>query len=377
MPVVWRVISVLVATIAVTIGLVGRLQPELFFRVPHIGFVLWAVTGHRMPPYFDERCWFREHWQGQPGDIVISTGAKAGTFWLHNIVLLLRTQGWDDFERMTDYYGNCEVIKYPEEALEVRLAEDAEKRRVGRVQGFAGFHFFTHYSPSKSNTTATTTDAELYGVEPRYNPHVKYLVLVRNGKEVIKSFYYFINAITQDVKELWGGFPPAFRSPKDAVKFVCDDYPQFYFGHLLAWWERKDLPNVLLLHYRNLRQNPAQGIRQIASFLDIPLTPELLRVVLHKSSLSYMSDPDRIEKYLLTMGYPGQQFSHVEKNGHIRREGGQLIHPEQDDHFFSDAMTARWEEALHQNFGHDSALMEFALHGVLWKDEEDKSGSLL
>lgn len=346
--------SLLVATLAIVIGLVGKVHPEWFFKIPRYGFILWAMTGHRMPPYFDERCWLKEHWSGRKGDVVISSGAKSGTLWLHNIVFLLRSGGWDDFDRMSNVYGNCEVLKYPEQPLETRLAEDAEKRDMAKEQGFHGFQFFTHFSPFNN-----TSSPQLYGVFPEANPDIKYIVIARNGREVLKSFFHFINSATEEVKRLYGGFPPALQSAHDTVKFVCDDVPRFYFGHLKAWWERRDLPNVLLLHYRNLRQNPSHVIRQIASFLEIPLTEELLEIIWRKSSLEYMSNHSK--KYMLLLGYPGNEFHHVRQ--HIRT--GELLFQSQSDNFLSDDLAKKWEEAVLKHFGHDEALLKFANDGVV------------
>ena len=38
-----------VIILAVTIGTIGKVKPELFLKLP-MGFILWAITGNYMPP---------------------------------------------------------------------------------------------------------------------------------------------------------------------------------------------------------------------------------------------------------------------------------------------------------------------------------------
>ena len=352
-----RFLSILALGLAVVVGVIGRVRPEIFLKIPRYGFIPWALTGNRMPPYFDEACLYEENWTGQKGDILISSGVKAGTFWMHNIVFLLRSQGLDDFERLMDIFGDCELVKYPGETLATRLEEDRHKRVAAAAEGFLGFQFFTaHHSPGH--------DPKLYGVDPEKNPDVKYIAIVRNDREVLKSFRLFMNSVTEEFKNMWGGFPPKMDAPEDIVKFVVDDMPELYFGHLKSWWERKDLPNVLLLHYRNLRQDPTRAIQQIADFLEIPLSEDLLAAVLHKSSLEYMSHSSRTDKYLLWVGYPGKEpVTHVYPETHVRPGGGLLA--SDDDTFLTEEVAQKWEAAVQKEFGHDTALKKFAKYGIM------------
>jgi len=348
-----RLLSILVIGIAVTIGVIGKIKPQLFLKIPSYGFILWAITGNRMPPYFDEACLYEESWSGRKGDVVLSSGAKAGTLWLQNIVMLLRSNGFDEFQVMSDYFDTCEMLEHPEDTLEMRLNRNKRKRAVAKEKGFRGFQLFTHKFPG--------ANPKLYGVDPEKNPDVKYIAIVRNGKEVIKSFLPFINSHREKFRKLWGGFPPKMAGPKEILKFVVDDLPDFYFGHLLAWWERKDRPNVLLLHYRNLRQDPSAVIQQIAQFLEIPVTPELLQTVLHKSSLEYMTNPSRPEKYVGLVGYPDDRFTITEAHRHIRPGGGRV---DEADGYFTEEMSLKWEAAIQKYFGHDNKLIEFANYGA-------------
>jgi Arc/MetJ family transcription regulator len=58
--------------------------------------------------------------------------------------------------------------------------------------------------------------------------------------------------------------------------------------HLLSWWAQRDNPNVLLLTYENVTNNPRAAIRRIAEFIDVDLDDDLLALTEERSSLSYM-----------------------------------------------------------------------------------------
>ena len=67
-----KVIALVIAAIAVAVGTIGKFAPALFLKIDQ-GFVLWAITGNPMPPYFDVSCWEdNESWL-RDGDLVSPT----------------------------------------------------------------------------------------------------------------------------------------------------------------------------------------------------------------------------------------------------------------------------------------------------------------
>jgi len=103
---------------------------------------------------------------------------------LHQIVYLLRSGGKYDFERLIDEVGNMENMKYPEHSLETRITEQNVRR--ARV-GLGNQQWFTHQSPGGKK--------DLYGLDPKKHPGIKYLCISRNGKEVVRSAFSYINAL--------------------------------------------------------------------------------------------------------------------------------------------------------------------------------------
>jgi aryl sulfotransferase len=60
------------------------------------------------------------------------------------------------------------------------------------------------------------------------------------------------------------------------------------FDHVKTWWEARKLPNVLFVHYGDLLENTEKGIREIAAFLDIPVSDELMPGILQAVSFEGM-----------------------------------------------------------------------------------------
>ena len=187
------------------------------------------------------------------------------------------------------------------------------------------------------------------------HPNILYLVTLRNPKEVARSFYPFINNHSPEFRKMWGGFPPPFSSPEDAVDF-CIDNKEFTFGHAKGWWNVRNEPNVLLVHFADLKTHPRASIERIASFLDISVSEELMNVTLLKSSFDYMKnrvDTEHPEVYGCKFGRPGEP-SFVGVVDHINKgdSGGA-------QEFFTPEMDQRFDAAIEENLGEYPDLIQW------------------
>ena len=61
-----------------------------------------------------------------------------------------------------------------------------------------------------------------------------------------------------------------------------------FWENVASWWDIRHLPNVLLLHFADLKRDLPGAIRRIAAFLEIPLSEGLLETVVRHSSFDYM-----------------------------------------------------------------------------------------
>jgi aryl sulfotransferase len=61
-----------------------------------------------------------------------------------------------------------------------------------------------------------------------------------------------------------------------------------FWHHVQGWYDLRHLPNVLLLHFNNLKTDLAGEMRRIAAFLDIPIDEAKMPAMLEHCGLDYM-----------------------------------------------------------------------------------------
>lgn len=341
----------IVLFLAVSLGTIGKLAPRLFLYVPKVGFILWAITGNPMPPNIDSSPLRAENFRRlvQDGDCILATGAKSGTIWLQNIVHLLKSNGDDGFENLMDNVGFAEMQMYPEHTLEMRVNETLAKRARLKTRPVPAMTFFSHRFPGQ--------DPALVGMDVRSNPGVKYISIVRNGKEVVRSVKTFLNDFPQEFRDMWGGFPGPAMTNEAALKATAETVPDFYFGYAKGWWALRHEPNVLLLHFTDLKNDLRGTVKCIADFLEIMASAELLEMVAHKAGFEYMKrkDTEKPGCYTPRAGYPGKE---IYEKPHIKtgKADGAA-------EFFTADMNARWEEAVQKHWGDAPGLRAWADNG--------------
>lgn len=109
----------------------------------------------------------------------------------------------------------------------------------------------------------------------------KMLVIFRNPKDTVVSYYHFSNnnPVLPSI-ESWDSF---------FSKFISGDVPWgSYFDHALAWENKMDDPNVMIVTYEELKQNLSEGVRQISSFFGFSLTDAQVEQITQGSTFNAM-----------------------------------------------------------------------------------------
>lgn len=219
--------------------------------------------------HFDSTIWNDFHFRDD--DIVIATYAKSGTTWVQQIVGQLIFGGRDNLSvaEMSPWLD----LRVPPK--EVKLAEVEEQ---------------THRRFLK---THLPVDALVF------SPRAKYIYIGRDGRDVAWSMYnHHANA-----NHLWyemlndtpGRVGPAIEPPPDSVRqyfhdwLERDGFPFWpFWENIRSWWAIRHLPNVLLLHFADIKQDMPREIRRIAAFLDIPIDEARWEVIVEHCSFDYM-----------------------------------------------------------------------------------------
>jgi aryl sulfotransferase len=225
----------------------------------------------------------REHWHHlldstvwnefkyRDDDIVINAYSKSGTTWVQQIVAQL-------------IWNGAEQINVSEQSpwLDCRFPSKDERLAIVDAQ--------THRRFIKSHLPV---DALVF------SPKAKYIYIGRDGRDVLWSLYNhhrnFKKEVIQgidSVPERVG--PPLGEAPSSVLEYfrdwlMKDGYPWWpYWDHILSWWGIKDLPNVMLLHFSNLKRDLPGEIRRIATFLDMAIDETKWAAILEHCSFDYM-----------------------------------------------------------------------------------------
>ena len=151
-----------------------------------------------------------------------------------------------------------------------------------------------------------------------YSREARYLVMVRDPKDVIVSGYHFVRSL------LLGPLMPSVRHWVELN--LAGNLPSgSWASHLASYWRVRNEPNVLFLTYEDLSAHPAGVIGQIARFMNVDLDAGQLEAVTRAASFGEMRrlkekfDPGRV--------VPWGKACSMLRNGRCG-DAGELLGPE-------------------------------------------------
>ena len=208
----------------------------------------------------------------RPDDVIIATYAKAGTTWTQQIVgQLLHGPDPDlDVSKVSPWVD----FRFPVKEQKLRQLDEIKGRR-----------FLKTHLP---------VDALVF------SEHAKYIYVGRDGRDVCWSLYnHHANA-----NDLWYSLindtpgrvgPPINKPTEDIYQYYRDwfekGYPFWSFWESVkTWWEIKDLPNVLFVHFNDLKRDMPGEIRRIAQFLGVDVDEEAFATVIKYCTFEWMKE---------------------------------------------------------------------------------------
>ncbi|MBL4783680.1 MAG: sulfotransferase domain-containing protein [Porticoccaceae bacterium] len=219
--------------------------------------------------HFDSTIWNELNFRDD--DIIIATYAKSGTTWMQQIISQLLFNGDDSLEvaEMSPWLD----LRVPPKDIKLPMVEAQTHRR-----------FLKTHLP---------VDALVF------SDKAKYLYIARDGRDVLWSmFNHHTNAnegwysALNDTPGLVGD--PIEKPPESILDYFHDwieqnGHPWWpYWENIRSWWTIKDLPNVYMVHFENLKQDMQGEIRRIAAFLDIPIDETKWSKIVEQCGFDYM-----------------------------------------------------------------------------------------
>ena len=372
----WKRSSLVVAVIAIVIGAIGKFKPSLFMTLPFpVSLLCWLATGNSAPPFIQPDPWINDDvktWT-RSGDVVVAVGGKSGTTFLSYCAHQIRLKGADDADAL---FGDIyRAVLWPELVQSRHGSWAEQKPRYNTTVLPDGtklkdywdndrypFRIFkTHYSPRESGGLLPVTD----------NPQLKFIACARNGLDVLASFVNFFSGHTDEFRRLWGGFPPRSTGKweVDAERRLQEGLPsgilgKFYFGYVQEWWKLRHEPNVLLLHYSDIRKDLAGTITKIANFLEVALTDGEHATVTERCSLDHMKENEHMFLGTLPLSLDSDLWDQETMRLISPKEMIRTGHVNKGRDLFTDEQVERWERAEEEVFGSiDPQLLKWARDG--------------
>lgn len=251
-----------VAFIAIIIGSTSKLAPHLFFKVPNIGFILYAVTGSGpIPPYVvsdpfkeENRGWLKQN------DVVVTAGTKCGTTWMLYCSHQIRVKGDEEKHPFKDIMFNTPwpgITQTPGEDWEIQR----EKMNSTVLPDGTRLKDYWDHEDYPFRIFKSHDNPEAYG-DLIGGDKVKFLAMSRNGLDMAASSVPFFDGHSDEFRQLWGNFPPAMSGTveEEASIRIKQLLPggmlyHWYFEYVNSWWKVKNEKNVLLLHYSDAKKD--------------------------------------------------------------------------------------------------------------------------
>jgi aryl sulfotransferase len=193
-----------------------------------------------------------EKFVARPGDIFVCTPPKCGTTWMQTIVVALLFPDGDAPGPVMHIAPWIDARFEPIDVVLTRLDSQTHRRSIKTHTPADGIPWF---------------------------PEASYIVVGRDGRDAFMSFHnHMANMRPELIMQLAGS---ALDEGIDlgAVKIPpVDDIHEFFawwleekmlFDHIGAFWSHRDEPNVLFVHYDDMKADLAGSIRGVAAFLGI------------------------------------------------------------------------------------------------------------
>jgi aryl sulfotransferase len=219
--------------------------------------------------HFDSTVW--NGFRFRDDDIVIATYAKAGTTWTQQIIAQLLFADADQLP-VADMSPWLDLRVPPNEVKLAALEAQTHRRFI---------------------KTHLPVDALVY------SPRARYLYLARDGRDVVWSLYHHhanANALWyQALNDTPGRVGPPMEKPPASIQQYFldwldrDGHPFWpFWENVASWWAIRELPNLLLLHFAELRADLPGQMRRVAGFLDIAIDEKRFATMVEHCGFAWM-----------------------------------------------------------------------------------------
>uniref|UniRef100_A0A182QHY4 Sulfotransferase domain-containing protein n=1 Tax=Anopheles farauti TaxID=69004 RepID=A0A182QHY4_9DIPT len=227
-------------------------------------------------------------------DLWIVTAPKCGTTWTQEMMWLL--------DNDLDYKKASETnLIHRSIFLEFcTLVPNFEHDTISLVEQM------TRPRHIKSHLPMALLPKQLWTVRPRI------VYCARNPKDMVTSFYHHYHHIQ------------GYRGTKEVfLEAILKDFVMFQpqIPHTLDFWSLRDEPNVLFIHFEDMKRNMAEVLKRASIFLNKSYTPEQLKRLEEHLSFEVMKKNDSANNSVLVDMMKSMSVTKVDDNFEFMRKG--------------------------------------------------------
>ncbi|XP_015262340.1 PREDICTED: sulfotransferase 6B1-like [Gekko japonicus] len=204
-----------------------------------------------------------ESFEARMDDIVLAGYPKTGTNWLDHIL--------NNME--------CTAAKYTEEEMKKLMDFEKELEVTPRLE-FGDPDKFERMKKLPSRRIIITHLSPHSLPSSIFKNKAKILVLIRNPKDTLVSYYHFKNTVGFFPPSTWDDHFTSFMDGKVAWGS--------YFDYVAEWDKYIDEENIIAISYEELQENLNVGLKKIAQFLGFFLNEEEVQNIVDKSTFTAM-----------------------------------------------------------------------------------------
>ena len=209
----------------------------------------------------------------RPNDVVLCGYAKCGTTWAQNLIYQLLTNG-DENDELRKL-----MLQQPWVDMQPAGVWASKQEKLDFIENMKPQKGYRHL---KAHIPLTALP---------YYKDSKYIYVTRNPRDVVMSLWNFIQSMHPPLykamgmtdKDTFETFMPAWLTGER-------DFPGFppFTEHVASYWKYRHLPNVLFLHFNEMKSDLEGSLRKVQKFLDIEVPEEAWPRVVEHCGFAYM-----------------------------------------------------------------------------------------
>ncbi len=239
----------------------SRLTPlfMLLFGLRKIGLAKQFYKSIILPRFFSDEINAKafEGYEPIAHDVFATTYPKSGGNWLLQTIQQITWLGEAEFDHIYS------VVPWPESIHSgiIPLLDDNQYQTSPTKLRVIKSHAKTDYIP--------------------YNKEATYITVVRDPKEVFVSSFHFLPVIF--------GLRGYFSVEEWLEVFLSSKFPAGSWAvHTAGFWAWRDRPNVLVIFFSEIIQDPRGSIQRIADVMKVKLTEMQFEKIRERCSYAYM-----------------------------------------------------------------------------------------